>query len=98
MSTVDAVIYIALWLVAYRLTRLITLDSFPPLLAARRAIVYREGKDPNRPLAELLTCGHCVGVYVAAALTLAAWSLIDYPLIVWGALAGAVSITLDALD
>lgn len=58
-------------LAAYRLTRLITTDTFPPIKAVRDRVVSAheiEG-DPDA-WAELVQCPWCSGMYVAFAVVL----------------------------
>lgn len=82
-------------LATVRLTRLVTIDSFPPIAAARERIQTRyEG----RPVAELVGCPHCAGVWVAAGVLAARrvaprwWS----PVAVLLALAAAPSLAASA--
>jgi len=84
-------------LATLRITRLITVDSFPPIAAAREKIQTRyEGK----PVAELVGCPHCAGVWVAGGVMLARrvaprwWSCVAVLL----ALAAAPSLAASAED
>ena len=56
-------------LAAYRLTRLVVVDDFPPVAKARKAIVGTFGAD-SLP-AQAIGCPWCSGVYVSAAVALA---------------------------
>lgn len=80
-------------LAAYRLTRLITRDSFPPVARVRDAVVDKldarqdaKGDPTTHPLATLITCPWCAGFWVAAGVAVAAtvaprwWPAIAYPL------------------
>lgn len=76
-------------LTAYRLTRLLARDSFPPIVVQRARVMERWGDDSWQ--AYLATCSWCMGVYVAGLVTLATWLLVDLavPFLVWGAAAAA---------
>lgn len=69
-------------LAAYRLTRLVVVDTFPPVQAAREAIKERfpARQWPNghggyhveeHPAVELIQCPYCAGFWVAAAVVAA---------------------------
>lgn len=78
------------WLVvemlcAYRLTRLVVADSFPPVERARAWIVKRYTTETPNPdgsvtiepgwLAELVDCPYCAGVWVSALVVgVATWA------------------------
>jgi len=51
-------------LTAFRLTRLWTRDSLPPLPWLRQTVQTRWG---HRAWTELMTCPHCAGVWISAA-------------------------------
>lgn len=62
------------WLVvnalcAYRLTRLWTRDSLPPLPAVRQYVIDRlnEGRESEHPATALVDCPWCIGFWIAAA-------------------------------
>lgn len=66
-------------LAAYRLTRLITRDSLPPLPALREAVRERydrlqdqRGRAETHPVAELIECPWCMGFWVSAGVAVAA--------------------------
>lgn len=87
-------------LAAYRVTRLLTTDAFPPLARARDAVEERWGDESWQ--AYLAHCPWCVSVYVAGALVAASVLLLDdglpHPLLVWptaSAVAGLVASWLD---
>ena len=65
MSTDLVVDAVAVW----RLTHLVVEDQFPPVVAAREAVLERFG--PESPISYLVTCAACVGVWAAAAVTAA---------------------------
>jgi hypothetical protein len=91
---------VPLWLVfllaglaTWRLTRLLAEDTIP-FVARPRAALARRSDNWD----ELVNCAHCVGVYVAGAVTVALWVWLDSlpaPLLVFGALAGFVSLVAD---
>lgn len=86
------------WLVVdaaacYRLTRLVTRDSLPPVRAARDAVQRRWG---DRALGELVVCPWCVSVWLAAGVLAAQlWAPVAWcPAAValsWSAAAGLIS-------
>ena len=87
-------------LATYRVTRLLTADSFPPLARARDAVEDRWGDESWQ--AYLAHCPWCVSVYVAGVLTALAALLLDdgiqAPLLVWptaSAFTGLVALWLD---
>jgi Protein of unknown function (DUF1360) len=55
---------VTLGLAGYRLTRLVTTDTFPPIQAAREWV---EARGPGW-LGKLVTCSWCASAYVTAAL------------------------------
>lgn len=55
-------------LAAYRLTRLLTRDSLPPLPAVRDHVQQRWG---DHPAATLATCPWCVGFWITAGVGIA---------------------------
>lgn len=69
------VLAVSLFLLAvFRATRLVTADAFPPLAAARRAVIRRFGDE--HPISYLVECPWCVSVWLGA-LGAAAWDLAD---------------------
>lgn len=74
-------------LACYRITRLITIDTFPPVEWARRKIVQAERLP--KWLGKLVTCYWCSSVWVAAGLTLLVALTVGLPLpcLVWPAIA-----------
>lgn len=50
-------------LAAYRVTRLITRDSLPPIAALRDTVLNRWG---HNPWSELIVCPWCMGFWVSA--------------------------------
>jgi hypothetical protein len=56
-------------LAVYRVTRLVQEDTFPPVEAARAAVMKRVSRDGA--VEELFTCTWCMSVWVAAAVFLA---------------------------
>jgi hypothetical protein len=77
-------------LATYRLTRLWTRDSLPPVVHARHAWLDRFG---NHPLGDLAECAWCsswwiaLGVTAARAIAPKAWQLVAVPL-AYSAVAG----------
>lgn len=53
---------------AYRLTRLLQVDSLPPLPAVRSWLITRY---PDHPLIELVSCPWCLGFWVSAGVVAA---------------------------
>lgn len=80
-------------LAVYRLTRLTTRDTLPPVRRVRDYVLERW---PDRALTELAVCPWCisfwyaVGVLAARMVVPDAWTLIALPL-AWSAVAGLVS-------
>ena len=66
----DILEWVAVTLAAFRLTRLITWDDFPPIKAVRDFIIRKSGE--GSALAELVSCPFCTSVWVAFG-TCAAW-------------------------
>jgi Protein of unknown function (DUF1360) len=64
---------------SYRVTRLVTCDSFPSVWRLRCRIV-RSG--PSW-LADLVTCPWCAGVWVSGCITLVTVALASVPVPVW---------------
>lgn len=56
-------------LAVWRLTHLLTEDSFPPIADTREAIIARCGED--HWLSYLVTCVYCTGAWVGVAAVLA---------------------------
>jgi len=56
-------------LAAYRVTRLITRDSLPPLVRLRDHVTDRWG---HNPWSELIVCPWCIGFWVSVGATLVA--------------------------
>lgn len=82
-------------LTTYRITRLLVVDNFPPILWARTKLTGEE--DEGVPAASwvpwwlsyLAGCYWCMSVWVAGVMTLAVALTVGlpYPLLVWGGLA-----------
>lgn len=87
--------FVLLALTSYRLTRLLVVDNFPPILRVRELLTGDE--ETNRPAASwvpwwleyLAGCYWCVSVWVSGLVTLAVTLASDlpYPLLVWGGVA-----------
>lgn len=89
----------------FRISRFVALDTFPPMAWVRDRVRYKrtvaivktpEGgrkkivvTDERGAWAELVACPHCVGVYVAYALTLVVNYWVSIPLVALVALAVA---------
>jgi uncharacterized protein DUF1360 len=98
---------IVMSLCAYRVTRLVVRDSFPPVQRLRDALV---GADEHRLVGtrwewfgELITCYWCAGFWVAGATVLVTdfVTSVPLPLIAWWAVAGVASLITfveDAID
>lgn len=77
----------------YRLTRLVQRDTFPPVKAAREAVLKSDAPDW---VAELLMCGWCasfwigLGVVIARRKAPALWSVVG-PALVGSAVAGLLT-------
>lgn len=97
-------VFILLSLATYRVTRLITKDTFPPVAKLRTMIV---GKDERKFigtrlewLGELLTCYWCASVWVAGVGVLIVsylWETPPYALMMWPA-AAAVSAFISHIE
>lgn len=81
-------------LAAYRLTRLWTRDSLPPLPRMREAVYQRWG---NRPWVMLVDCPWCAGFWISVGVVLVAsspvavaWQWLAVPL-AFSAVAGLLS-------
>jgi Protein of unknown function (DUF1360) len=92
------VAFVLLSLAGYRLTRLIVVDTFPPIAYVRERLtgennLVRQWSWVPTWLEYLAGCTWCVSVWTTAVLT---W-LVDLsvglpvPLLVWGAVAGAAA-------
>lgn len=57
-------------LASFRLTRLVTLDDFPPVQKARDALLRRYGKDGV--IGSLVACPWCSGAWLSAAVVASA--------------------------
>lgn len=79
-------------LTAYRLTRVIAVDKFPPMLSMRVRVYLRYGE--NSWQFYLINCVWCVGVYASAIVVApTAWlANIPLPVLWWGAVASLVGI------
>lgn len=91
---------VLLGLTCFRLTRLITADTIPLIADPIKKVVlwaYRSDRRRGRWVGDLLQCHWCVSVWVAAALTAAAWTLIEggvgVHLLWWGAVAATGGFT-----
>lgn len=84
-------------LAAYRVTRLLVRDQFPPIETQRARIAARWGDASWQ--AYLAQCPWCAGVYVSGiAVVLADWyTSVPAPAAVWGAVAAGVGL-LAAFD
>lgn len=84
----------------YRITRLLTADSFPPLQSAREAIQHRYG--PESWQAYLSECPWCVSVWIGGAVVLAVDLLVSgglvAPLLVWPVASGMTGLIVANLD
>lgn len=69
----------------YRITRLVTIDEFPPVKLVRDTVISRFGEDSS--WAYLVECPWCASVYVGAAVVAAtAWVAgLPVPWLVWPA-------------
>jgi hypothetical protein len=96
---VDAV-PLAVWLAVdgvavYRVTRLLTLDSFPPVAHVRAKVLHRWGKSE---WSELAVCAWCMSPYVGALVVTArlavpAWWTPVALVLAWSAASGWLSNT-----
>jgi hypothetical protein len=89
-------------LAAYRLTRLVAVDEFPPIARPRDAYVDRH---PDGWFAYLITCPFCWSVWAAAVVTFAVWLTLavagpgmPLPVLVWAGVAGAVSLLYEVIE
>jgi Protein of unknown function (DUF1360) len=88
---------VLLTLVTYRVTRLITKDTFPPVAKLRARLV---GADETKLVGtrwewfgELITCYWCAGFWVAGVVVFVAnfFTSVPLPWLVWPAVAGAAA-------
>lgn len=80
----SALLIVLTCVVAYRLTRLVVKDQFPPIAVQRARIAERWGEDSWQ--AYLSQCAWCAGFYIAGPIVLAV-DLIEglpVPVLVWG--------------
>lgn len=92
-------LFVMLALASYRVTHLVVLDTFPPVLALRNRIV---GEDECKLqgtriewLGELLTCGWCASVWLSAGLVLVTQMVtgaVSYPILAWPACASVAAL------
>lgn len=61
----DPMLYVLVVLAAYRVTRVIVHDDFPPTMALRRVVVRKFG--PDSSWADLVACPWCMGWWVSLA-------------------------------
>lgn len=88
-------IFVLLTLTTYRITRLLVVDNFPPILWVREKLTGDEDEGiepaPWVPwwLQYLAGCYWCMSVWVSGFTTLAVTLALDlpYPLLVWGGVA-----------
>lgn len=88
-------IFVLMTLATYRITRLLVVDNFPPILWVREKLTgdEDEGIEPATwvPwwLQYLAGCYWCMSVWVSGFTTLAVTLTLDlpYPLLVWGGVA-----------
>jgi hypothetical protein len=95
----DVLLFLVLALAAFRITRLLVADEFPPVAAVRERVTRRFGGDSSP--AYLVHCPWCTGVYVSAALVAALDWLTDHTVLAPALLIAAVSAAvgyLAALD
>lgn len=97
----SAFVFALMSLAAYRLTRFITTDTFPPV--ARIRIFFEERWGDDGDWAEMVSCPYCAGFWVSGLVLAAtrAMGLIPLPrpivFALWLPLAGAQAL-LSALD
>lgn len=82
--------FVLVVLASYRLTRLVTLDDFPPLSASRRWLGQRWGWDVENldrvrypdgvKWFEAVLCSWCIGFWISAALVGSLAQVRDVPL------------------
>jgi hypothetical protein len=57
-------VFALLTLAAFRVWRLLAIDTFPPVEKVRNRLLFPDGKHLNKPLAEFLKCSYCSGFWV----------------------------------
>ena len=95
----DVLLVVLLFLAAFRVTRLLVADEFPPVAAPREWITRRFG--PDSSVAYLVHCPWCTGAYVSAGLVAALDWWTDHDVLAPGLLIAATSAAagfLAALD
>lgn len=93
---------VLLTLAAYRLTRLLVVDEFPPVKALRDRITDRHEDDA---LGYLVNCPFCVSVYASGIVVGVTWLVLELvegpglslPVLTWVAVAGAVAMIYELL-
>lgn len=81
---------VVLGLTSYRLTRLITTDTFPPVQGFRRWVRRRTARaEDDGWQYELITCPWCMGAWISGALVLITdlFVSVPYPWLMWGVVA-----------
>ena len=84
-------------LVAYRVTRLVVSDSFPPVARLRDAIVGADGEKlvgtKLETLGELLTCYWCASFWISGAVVAATdyFTSVELPFLQWWAVAAVAA-------
>ena len=87
LDWVGTIWFIIYMLAAFRVTRLITRDSLPPIARLRDHVLDRWG---HNPWSELIVCPWCMGFWVSAVTVVLASSPAD-PVLRWPATVFAAS-------
>ena len=92
---------VLLILATYRLTRLLTVDEWPPVAAPRTRIEERH----DNWLGYLVGCPFCMSVHAAWCIVGLAWLVMNLwgpgmpmPVLVWASVAGAVSLLYEVIE
>lgn len=96
-----SLLLLAMVLAAYRLTRLVVVDQWPPVAVPRER--WSAGHEGHW-LTYLVNCPFCVGVWAAGLVTLLTWVFIHgdgsglpLPVLWWAATAGGCAIVYEVL-
>jgi hypothetical protein len=90
-------LFVLLGLTAYRLTRLIVVDEWPPVARPREAWSARH---PGAWTTYLWNCPFCLSVWTSALIVglTTIWVDLPAPVLWWGGTAGAVSVAYEVLS
>jgi Protein of unknown function (DUF1360) len=99
----DWLVVVLLVAATYRLTRLVVVDTFPPIEAMRDRVGE---KRPGHWFTYLVNCPFCVSVWAAAFVVGVLWLSLEWasgpgvplPILLWGGVAGLVALLYEVID